>query len=159
MKKLLPVAVVAGYLLSLPGAGLAQQPSAPPSSQRAGSSAPQTVQVEAKSLIGSTVRGQDGKDMGRVANIMIDPRDGKVSGIVVSMGSKLGIGGTQMTVPWESVQIARDQQSLVVTLQQQVMPTAPPRQDNRGGKGDGSPSASPSAGSPEARPQPQSPSK
>jgi sporulation protein YlmC with PRC-barrel domain len=152
MKKLLPVAVVVGYLVSLPGAGLAQQSSAP-GSQPAGSSAPQTVQVEAKSLIGSTVRGQDGKDMGKVANVMIDPKDGKVSGIVVSMGGTLGMGGTQMTVPWESVQIARDQQSLVVTLQQQVIPTAPPRQDSRGGKGDGSPSASPSAGSPQQQPQ------
>jgi sporulation protein YlmC with PRC-barrel domain len=145
MKKLFPVALVAGCLVSLPVAGFAQQPSTPPSGQ---SAAGQTVQVEAKSLIGSTVRGQDGKDIGKVTNVMIDPKDGKVSGIVMSMGSKLGMGGTQMTVPWESVQIGRDQQSLVVTLQQQVMPTAPPRQDSRPQKsGDTNPSASPSTGS------------
>ncbi len=145
MKKLLPVAVVAGCLMSLPVAGFAQQPSSPPSGQSAAAS--QTVQVEAKSLIGSTVRGQDGKDIGKVTNVMIDPRDGKVSGIVMSMGARMGMGGTQMTVPWDAVQIGRDQQSLVVTLQQQVMPNAPPRQDSRTQKSDNNPSASPSTGS------------
>jgi len=144
MKKVLPVAVVVGCLVALPAAGFAQQSGSSPSSQPAGSGAPQTVQVEAKSLIGSTVRSPDGQDMGKVANVMIDPKDGKVSGVVVSMGGKLGMGGTQMTVPWDSVQIGQDQQRLVVTLQQQVMPSAPGRQD-RGGRGP-APSASPSTG-------------
>jgi sporulation protein YlmC with PRC-barrel domain len=151
MKKLLPVVIVAGSLVTLPGAGFAQQSGSSTTSPSAGSATPQSVQVEAKSLIGSTVRSQDGQDMGKVTNVMIDPKDGKVSGVVVSMGSKLGVGGTQMTVPWESVQIARDQQRLVVTLQQQVIPSVPGRQD-KGGKGGEPPSASPSTGSP---PQPQ----
>jgi sporulation protein YlmC with PRC-barrel domain len=152
MKKLLPVAVVAGCLVSLTAVGLAQQPTAPPSASAPSS----TVQLEAKSLIGSTVRTQDGKDIGKVTNVMIDPKDGKVSGIVMSMGSKLGMGGSQMTVPWDAVQIARDQQTLVVTLQQQVMPTAPPRQDSRGGKSGENPAASPSTGSPSPGSQSQS---
>jgi sporulation protein YlmC with PRC-barrel domain len=147
MKKLLPVAAVVGSLAILPCAASAQQ-AASPTTAPAASGAPQTVQVEARSLIGSVVRGQDGKDVGKVTNVMIDPRDGKVSGVVVSMGSKLGMGGTQMTVPWESVQVGRDQQSLVVTLQERVMPDAPPRQDSRGGKREASPSASPSTGAP-----------
>jgi sporulation protein YlmC with PRC-barrel domain len=142
MKKLLPAVVVAGCLVSLPGAGLAQQSTSPPGPQPPAAT---SVQVEAKSLIGSTVRSQDGKDIGKVTNVMIDPKDGKVSGIVMSMGTKLGMGGSQMTVPWDAVQIARDQQTLVVTLQQQVMPTAPPRQDSRGRNDN--PAASPSSGS------------
>jgi sporulation protein YlmC with PRC-barrel domain len=98
------------------------------------------------------VRSQDGTDIGKVTNVMIDPKDGKVSGIVMSMGSKLGMGGSQMTVPWDAVQIARDQQTLVVTLQQQVMPTAPPRQDSRGRKSGDNPAASPSTGLPSQSP-------
>ena len=144
MKNLFFAAIVAGCLVALPAAGLAQQPASPASAPPPASGA--SVQVEAKSLIGSTVRSHDGKDIGKVTNVMIDPRDGKVSGIVMSMGTKLGMGGSQMTVPWDAVQIARDQQQIVVTLQQQVMPTAPPRQDSKGRSGD-NPAASPSTGS------------
>ena len=104
MKNLFFAAIVAGCLVALPAAGLAQQPASPASAPPPASGA--SVQVEAKSLIGSTVRSHDGKDIGKVTNVMIDPRDGKVSGIVMSMGTKLGMGGSQMTVPWDAVQMA-----------------------------------------------------
>jgi len=102
------------------------------------------TQIDSRSLVGSTVRGEDGKDLGRVANLMIDAADGKVSAVVITVGKVLGVGGTgitlggkDVTVPWSSIRLARDQQNVVVTLVQPVMPRVE-------GSSSASPSASPS---------------
>jgi sporulation protein YlmC with PRC-barrel domain len=105
--------------------GVTQQASPGPDQQGQG------IQLQAKSLMGRTVRSQEGQDLGKVSDLMIDPKDGKVTAVVVSMGSRLGMGGQEMTVPWNGVRVARDQQSLVVTLDQATVPTAPARQDER----------------------------
>lgn len=112
--------------------GLAQQAS--PQSGGEG----QGVQLQAKSLMGSTVRSQDGKDIGKVSNMMIDPKDGKVTSVVVTMGGRLGMGGQDVAVPWDAVQVGRDQQSLVVTMQQSQLPQAPAKQSDSGNKPQGS---------------------
>lgn len=90
----------------------------------------QGVQLQAKSLMGSTVRSQDGKDIGKVSNLMID-KDGKIASVVVTMGSRLGMGGQDVAVPWDSVQVGRDQQSLVVTMDPAQLPQAPAKQSDR----------------------------
>jgi sporulation protein YlmC with PRC-barrel domain len=91
------------------------------------------VQLQAKSLMGSTVRSQDGKDIGKVSNLMVD-KDGKITSVVVTMGGKLGMGGQDVAVPWDSVQVGRDQQSLVVTMDPSQLPQAPAKQSDRGDK-------------------------
>ena len=83
--------------------------------------------------MGSTARGEDGKDLGHVANPMIDANDGKVTALVITMGRTLGVGGAgitlggkDITVPWSGIKLARDQQNVVVTLLQPMMPAASP---------------------------------
>jgi sporulation protein YlmC with PRC-barrel domain len=115
------VAALALTIMLTVQVGLAQQASP-------GSGGQQGVQLQANSLIGSTVRGQDGKDLGKVQDLMIDPKDGKVTSVLVSMGGTLGVGSKQMSVPWDAVQVARDQQKMVVTIQQPLMPQAPSQQ-------------------------------
>jgi uncharacterized protein YrrD len=80
------------------------------------------------------VRSQDGKDIGKITNLMIDPKDGKVASVVVNMGARMGMGGQEITVPWDAVQVGRDQQSLVVTMQQSQLPQAPGKQPDGGSK-------------------------
>jgi sporulation protein YlmC with PRC-barrel domain len=111
-------------------------PSAPSQSvnpQSIPSQSPSGLQIDSKSLVGSTVRGEDGKDLGHVANLMIDANDGRVTAVVITMGKILGIGGAgitlggkDVTVPWSAIKLARDQQNVVVTLQQSMMPAASP---------------------------------
>jgi sporulation protein YlmC with PRC-barrel domain len=91
------------------------------------------LQIDSKSLVGSTVLGEDGKDLGYVANLMIDANDGRVTAVVITMGKFVGIGGAgitlggkDITVPWSGIKLARDQQKVVVTLQQSLTPAASP---------------------------------
>jgi sporulation protein YlmC with PRC-barrel domain len=91
----------------------------------------QGTQVKSKSLVGSTVRGQDGKDVGKVSDVMIDPAQGRISSVIISMGGTAGIGARELTVPWNAIQVGRDQQNIVVTLQQDALQQAPPRADDK----------------------------
>jgi sporulation protein YlmC with PRC-barrel domain len=100
----------------------------------------QGVLIDSGSLIGSAVRDAQGKDLGKVSRLMIDPKEGKVQSVVVSMGGTLGMGGNSVAMPWDQVKIAQDQGRLVVTVDQQMLQQAPKAQS---GGDKNSPSASP----------------
>ena len=95
------------------------------------SSGQQSVLIDSGSLVGSTVRDAQGKDLGKVSGLMIDPRDGKVQTLVVSMGGTLGMGGNSIAMPWNQVKIAQDQGRLIVTIDQQMLQQAPKAQSSR----------------------------
>ena len=138
-------------LLAVPAAALAQQSGAAPSDAQ--QQQQQGIQINGSSLMNSTVRGMDGKDLGKVSDLVIDPKDGRVAAVIISMGGTLGMGKKEITVPWNAVQLGRDQQQIIVTLQQPLMPSAPKAQDQQR---DQSPSASPStSGQPQPSGQPQ----
>ena len=126
---------VAGAQTSTPPSG---QPGASGQSDPSAASGMPGLQVQSKSLVGSTVRNRDGKDIGKVVNLLIDPSQGRINGVVVSMGGTAGFGAQEITVPWSALQVARDQQNLVVTLQQELLQQAPPRADDRKNSSDGS---------------------
>ena len=101
----------------------AQQPSpggAPPSSTRQ-----PAVQVDSSAIVGSTVRSAEGKDIGKVDRLMVDPRDGRIATVVVSMGGTLGMGGRKVAVPWNAVKVAQDDGKVVLTVNQQILDQAP----------------------------------
>jgi sporulation protein YlmC with PRC-barrel domain len=84
--------------------------------------------VDAGSIVGTKVRTADGKDLGKVDRVMIDPSSGKVDSLMISAGGGvLGGGGKNVSVPWDQVKIARDgdKQDLVVVVQQQLLEQAP----------------------------------
>ena len=60
------------------------QPSSSTSSSQPSSSGPaQGVLVDASSLVGATVRSVEGKDIGKVERLMVDPKDGRVRTVVI----------------------------------------------------------------------------
>ena len=126
---------------SSPPSGSSSQPSSGASStdqssasQAQSSSTAQTgVLVDANSIIGATVRAQ-GKDVGKVERLMIDPKDGRVRSVVVQQGGTLGMGGKSVSMPWESMKVGQDGDKIVVTAEQQMLeqaPAASPRTDSK----------------------------
>jgi len=113
------------------------QPPAPSGASRAAASSQGDVLVDASSIIGATVRSQ-GKDIGKVDRLMVDPRDGRVRTVVVKMGGTLGVGGKTAAVPWDSVKLGQDNGKLVVSAEQQLLdqaPSASPPTDKRDDQG------------------------
>lgn len=104
----------------------AQPPVAPqPAPQLPANDRRASLEVDASALIGSTVRTPDGRDIGRVSRLMVDPRDGRVTTLVIGMGGTLGIGEKHMSVPFSAVRIGQDRQRLVVTLDQRTLDQMP----------------------------------
>jgi sporulation protein YlmC with PRC-barrel domain len=96
---------------------LAQQ-QAPPPAQTPTAQPPATqgqVLVGSDSLVGSSVRNSEGRDVGKVSRLMIDPNDGRVASVVVAMGGTLGVGSNTIAVPWNSVKIGQDRGKLIIT--------------------------------------------
>jgi len=103
----------------------APAPPPPPSASTSSTAEARSLLVDAGSLIGAVVRNPEGKDIGKVSSLMLDPRDGRVASAVVTVGGVLGMGGSTVAVPWNSLRIGRDNTKLVVTMDQSALEQAP----------------------------------
>jgi sporulation protein YlmC with PRC-barrel domain len=151
MNRFVVFTVVTAAVSALPlGGAIAQQPppSQPPVQQSpAGTAAGQMpgqqtgIAIASDSLLGTAVKDQQGKDIGKVSKLMIDPTEGRVTSVIISSGGTLGMGGKELSLPWNALQLQRDQdQRLVVTMQREMLQQAP--QAEQGGQ----PAASPRSG-------------
>jgi sporulation protein YlmC with PRC-barrel domain len=146
MKGLVRIALVAALVGTPVGAAVAQQPPSsptpssgsptpPPPQQQPAPSSPQPqasgqpagLTVASDSLVGTKVRDGQGKEIGEISKLLIDVKQGKVTSALIKQGgSALGLGGKEISVPWESLALQRGQnQELVATLQQPLLEQAP----------------------------------
>jgi sporulation protein YlmC with PRC-barrel domain len=173
MKKVL--AIVAGPLalslaLAVEGMAQQQQPTTPPADRpsttqpadRPGATPRDTFRNseglhESSDLIGTRIKNAQGKDIGELDQLLIDPKDGKISHAVVGVGGFLGVGEKQLVVPWSDVKVAPDHRGgkAVVTMDQATLEKAP-RYEKRVTSGDTgrTPAASP-ATTPRTEPKPE----
>jgi len=147
----------------------AQQPQSESQSQTPATSATQGAQqqpgqsgieIDVNSLLGSKVRSKDGRDIGSVDRLMVDPKEGRVTTMVISMGGTLGMGARTLAVPWQSVQVAREGENVIVSLDEQLLQEAPPRAGERQPERQPErqqPAASPGTGQPPPAQQPAQP--
>lgn len=133
-----------------PPAGPSQQPPAPAAEnvRDPGAGARSGLTIASDSLVGTSVRDAQGKDIGQVTKILIDPHDGKVSSVIIKRGGTLGMGGEEISVPWNALQVQRDEnRRLVVTMQQPLLEQTPSaRQQEQQRQKDQAPAASPAPG-------------
>jgi len=156
MSRFVVFAAAVGAISALPLAeAIAQQPAPQqqplqqpqsPAGVTGGQAADQQagIAIASDSLIGTTVKDQQGKDIGEVSKLMIDPNGGRVTSVIISRGGTLGMGAKEMSLPWDALKLQRDEgQRLVVTLQREMLEQAPqaeqPRQREQ-------PAASPPSG-------------
>lgn len=85
--------------------------------------APEAVLVGSDSLVGSAVRDTDGRDIGKVSRLMIDPNDGRITSVIIATGGTLGMGSNMISVPWSSVKVGQDRGKLIVTANQTLEAT------------------------------------
>jgi hypothetical protein len=52
------------------------------------------------------IRSEVDQDVGTVDNLLIDPKTGKVSQVVVAIGGVLGFGATKVVLPWTDLKAA-----------------------------------------------------
>ena len=119
MNRIATLLGVSLLMTALPiASAVAQQPATPTS--------PQAILVGSDSLVGGTVRDNEGRDIGKVSRLMIDPNDGRITSIIIATGGTLGVGSNTISVPWSSVKIGQDRGKLIVTASQ-TLESAPGR--------------------------------
>lgn len=104
---------------------------------------PQDGVVESKSLIGTRVKGPDGKDLGEIDQLLIDTSSGKITHAVLGLGGLLGVGEKKVVVPWSEVKLSKAaNDKMQVTMDQSALDKAP-RYERRAAGDRTLPSASP----------------
>jgi sporulation protein YlmC with PRC-barrel domain len=106
---------------------------------------------EASDIIGTAVEGPDGKKIGKVEDLLMDPREGKVSHAVIGVGGMLGIGEDKVVVPYSSLKMsAHDSdrsRKATIQLDQATLDSAPKYVKARDrDRGAASPATTPSPG-------------
>ena len=80
-------------------------------------------------IVGITVRNQQGDDLGKVEEVVVNPQAGTVQYAALSFGGFLGFGEKLFAVPWAQLQLHNDQRTsnLVaeVNVQKQTLEKAP----------------------------------
>jgi sporulation protein YlmC with PRC-barrel domain len=120
----------------------ADKPAAPP---RETWKAPEGVHTSSE-LIGTRIKNAQGKDIGEIDQLVIDPKSGNVTHVVIGVGGLLGVGETKVVVPFSDISLNAQHQGskAVVTMDQTKLEKAP-RFERRQVSREVSPAASPAA--------------
>ena len=81
--------------------------------------------LKASSLIGKRVQSTEGKKLGEIKDLVIDPLDGAVQYAVLDFGGFLGLGDKYFAVPWEALQLTGDQKAVVLDVSKKDLKQAP----------------------------------
>jgi sporulation protein YlmC with PRC-barrel domain len=103
---------------------------------------------DSSEIIGTRIKNAEGKDIGEVDRLLIDPQSGKVTHVVVGLGGLLGVGEKKVVVPWSDLKMgaAHDGKKAQITMDQAKLESAP-RYERTAARTDRSPSASPATSS------------
>jgi len=81
--------------------------------------------LKASDLIGTKVLGTDGKNLGTIKDLVIDPQEGDVQYAVLDFGGFAGIGDKYFAVPFEALRIDQDKKHLALDLHKKDLKDAP----------------------------------
>lgn len=88
--------------------------------------------VEADTVVGSPVRNTKGQDIGKVKELLINLKDGKIAYAVVARGGILGLGEQSIAIAWSDLKVGRDEGKVVLTTNREVLEKAPRAEENKG---------------------------
>jgi sporulation protein YlmC with PRC-barrel domain len=80
---------------------------------------------DTRDIIGVRIKNSQGKNIGEIDALVLDPEDGKVTHAVVGVGGFLGIGEKHVIVPWSDVKVSMDHDRTVVNMYQPTLERAP----------------------------------
>ncbi|WP_447987450.1 PRC-barrel domain-containing protein [Nitrospira sp. Nam74] len=81
--------------------------------------------LKGSDLIGMKVEGADGKKLGDIKDLVVDPTDGDIDYAVLDYGGFLGVGDKYFAVPWEALQFSPDGKKVILDVTKKDLKQAP----------------------------------
>jgi sporulation protein YlmC with PRC-barrel domain len=81
--------------------------------------------MAASTLDGNKVMSSDGEHVGKISDIMLDVRGGRIAYAVLSAGGFLGIGDTLHAIPWSALTLDTDDRCFVLDAPVERIKNAP----------------------------------
>jgi sporulation protein YlmC with PRC-barrel domain len=81
--------------------------------------------LKASDVIGTKVEGTDGKSLGSIKDLVIDPEDGEIQYAVLDFGGFAGLGDKYFAVPWEALEFDPTRKKLALDLHKKDLKDAP----------------------------------
>ena len=137
MKKLVATATmlsVFGFLLtvgawaqSAPGPGTTREPTVTRPAAPGVTTPGAMNEVYTSNLIGASVRNPQGENLGKIDELVIDPKDARIKAAIVSVGGVLGIGAKSVAIPWDKITMGTDadRDTVVVAMAREELEQAP----------------------------------
>jgi sporulation protein YlmC with PRC-barrel domain len=90
-------------------------PEQPPQPQPTVLPAEQLASVELTGLLGHTVVGSGGAELGRIVDLLVDGQ-GRVRAVVVDVGGFMGVGSRKVAVAWSALRFAAGDKGPVISI-------------------------------------------
>ena len=81
--------------------------------------------LKVSTILGLKVQDTEGKRLGDIKDLVVDPADGSIGYAVLDFGGFLGIGDKYFAVPWEALQWTRDRKAIVLDVSKKDLKQAP----------------------------------
>ncbi len=83
------------------------------------------VGMSCGTLTGKSVTNDIGQDLGKIEDIMIDLRSGRILYTVLSFGGFLGMGTKLFAIPWNAMSYSEEKDAIVVNVTRDQLDNAP----------------------------------
>ncbi|MBT1701774.1 PRC-barrel domain-containing protein [Fulvivirgaceae bacterium PWU20] len=81
--------------------------------------------LTATSIIGDKIENPEGDDLGRIDNLMINVRSGKIDYVVIEYGSFLGLGGKLFAIPFSELRPAPGRNVFILDRDEEYLKNSP----------------------------------
>jgi sporulation protein YlmC with PRC-barrel domain len=81
--------------------------------------------LKGSDLIGMKVEGPNGKTLGIIKDLVIDPMDGDIDYAVLDYGGFLGVSDKYFAVPWDALRFSDDRTKVLLDVTKKDLKQAP----------------------------------
>lgn len=67
-----------------------------------------STSVEGRHIVGMKVKSTQGKDVGEIDQLIVNPSDGKITHVVLGRGGLMGVGEEKVVLSWSDLKIQAD---------------------------------------------------
>jgi sporulation protein YlmC with PRC-barrel domain len=110
--------------LLMPVAFAQQLPTGPPETS-SGKAAQSQQELYANDVVGTSVMNSSGEKVGKVSELVIDPKEGRITEAVVSFGGFMGLGQKSVAVPWHELTLSPASKTFTLAMEKEELEKAP----------------------------------